>query len=152
MNKNNNSMSQSTRGVRWCKHCCDYRPKNSYVQHMAQHNIGNPAIDHTQFRGVFDQKTENYFICVLHQKKTPCKARKYDGSKCDYPFGIISKKFMLDCIRGKPLVPSTETDPNFRYPPFFPVSDERTKAWSMIPIDVESRTVIINKATIHLKF
>ena len=135
---------------RWCKVCEDYVP--NIADHIKQHSLGenSDARNRNQYIGSSDKKNEDYMICIIHQKKVPCKARKFDGSKCDYPFGMIKKSFMMDCIKGYPLK-SVDRHLGKIHPPYFPVSNENN-CWYGVLINMDDRTVVIKGATIHLKF
>lgn len=116
--------------LRYCKDCQDYKPRDGYTQHMAQHNIGNPAIEHKQYTGQLEKSNEDYMICVLHQKKAPCPIKT-----CKYvPFGMIRKSRLMEFIKNGVWIGS----------------DVYGKSLE-IPIDVENRTVILYGATIFLK-
>ncbi len=136
---------------RWCKVCQDY--VTDIGSHIKQHGIGenSDARDRKQYNGRTSEKKEDYFICVLHQRKTPCPARKFDGSKCDYnPLGMIRKSFMMNCLKGLP-INSAEHHLGRINPPYFPVSDDNN-CWYGIKVDMDTRTVVIKGMTIKLRF
>ena len=133
---------------RWCSTCQDYVV--DITSHRKQHGVGSYK-DQKQYTGKSIDKRQDYMICVLHQRKVPCSARKFDGTKCDYePLGMIRKSFMMNCIKGLSINP-TEHNLGSVYPPFFPVSDA-SGSYRLLKIDVDSKTVIIKGMTIHLKF
>jgi len=139
---------------KWCRVCEDYVP--NIADHIKQHGIGenSDAKNRKQYLGSTNEKKEDYFVCVLHQKKVPCSSRKFDGTKCDCAvFGMIRKSFMMECIRGLPInIAVREADPTFRHPPFFPVSSDVGNSWKGYLINMDDRTVVIKGVTIHLKF
>jgi len=136
---------------KWCRTCQDYVP--NIADHIKQHSLGenSDARDRQQYRGSTIKRKEDYFICVLHQKKVPCSSRKFDGTRCDYnPFGMIRKSFMMNCIKGLALN-SAEHHLGKIHPPYFPVSEE-DNSWHGVLINMDDRTVVIKGVTIHLRF
>ncbi len=136
---------------RWCKTCGDY--VTNIKDHIKQHGLGenSDARNRNQYVGSTSKKNEDYFVCILHQKKVPCSARKFDGTRCDCKaFGMIKKSFMMDCIKGLSLNPS-ERHLGKIHVPYFPVSTE-SNSWYGLKINMENRTVVIKGVTIHLKF
>lgn len=136
---------------KWCRVCQDYVP--NIADHIRQHNLGenSDARDRQQYIGSTIKKKEDYFVCVLHQKKVPCSSRKFDGSRCDSKiFGMIKKSFMMNCIKGMSINPA-----EYHYgritEPYFPVSDDNN-CWYGIPINMDDKTVVIKGVLIHLKF
>jgi hypothetical protein len=102
---------------------------------MKQHEVGlnSDAMEHKQYTGFSnDKKNDDYMICVLHQKKLS------DGcpvSGCTLnPFGIIRKSWMLENARKG----------------LFHTSDLYGNQIN-VPINMESKTVVLLGATIHLK-
>ncbi len=136
---------------KWCRVCQDYVP--NIADHIKQHSLGenSDARDRQQYRGSTIKKKEDYFICVLHQKKVPCSSRKFDGSRCNCePFGMIKKSFMMNCIKGLSLNPA-EYHLGKINEPYFPISTDNN-CWQAIPINMDDRTVVIKGVLIHLKF
>lgn len=136
---------------KWCRVCEDYVP--NIADHIRQHGIGenSDARNRKQYSGSGIQKKEDYFICILHQRKTPCPAKKFDGSKCDYrPLGIIKKSFMMNCLKGLSLNPA-EYHLGRIHEPYFPVSTD-DNCWFGKFVDMDTRTVVIKGMTIHLRF
>lgn len=131
---------------RWCRYCEDYVPARAFSDHKRQHEIGmnSDAIERKQYTGRVE-KSSDYFICVLHQKKT------VDG-KCPVkscrlvPFGVIRKSYMMRCMKG--IIDATGIR---KVAPFFPHNDVNTGNQLMIPIDMETRTVKIMGVPIFLK-
>lgn len=140
--------------LRWCSNCQDYIGKLHYNEHMKQHSIGNPNVEHKQFSGQVKDESD-YMICILHQKKVPCPVKH-----CKYqPFGMIRKSVMIKCAKGiigdpkkinDPPEPGYMNNPNRKVAPYFPHCDFEGNQ-VMIPIDMKTRTVILNGATIHLR-
>ncbi len=116
--------------LRYCRECQDYIPKSSYNDHMKQHNIGNPLVEHKQYTGFAGKSDNDYMICVLHQKKTPCPIKTCNG----VPFGFIRKSRLIEFVKNGVWIGSD------RYGNQMP-----------IPIDRESRTVILMGVPIFLK-
>ena len=116
---------------KYCRNCQDYYPADIYPAHMKQHQVGDPSIEHKQYLGTFNQKDgSDYMICILHQKKTPCPIK---GCKLQ-PFGCTRKSVMIaNAKKG-----------------FFHTSDIHGNQIN-VPIDFESRTVVLLGATIKLK-
>ena len=79
-------------GHRYCIHCQDYYPPESFADHMKQHTqfLNSDAVEHKQYSGTKRAGTEDYMICTLHQKKCPCPVK---GCKY-FPFGMIKKGFI----------------------------------------------------------
>lgn len=114
---------------RYCKHCQDYIQYSSFQSHMKQHTIGDPSIVHQQYSGFVKDETD-YFICVLHQKKTPCPVKSCNGK----PFGVIRKSLMMHYIKKGIFPDMCSNDQVF------------------VKINQEDKTVILAGATIHLRF
>jgi hypothetical protein len=116
--------------LRYCPTCTDYIPSLTYREHMKQHNIGNPLIQHEQYLGSFSkQDGSDYMICLLHQKKTPCPVKD-----CNYhPFGMLRKSLMMSYIKSGIWI-------------WYDGSNT-----TEIPIDSRTRTVTIMGVPIFLK-
>lgn len=118
--------------MKWCKYCKDYYPRESFHDHMRQHNseMNSDAIEHKQYFGSREKRQNDYMICVLHQKKVPCPVKD-----CHYqPFGMIRKSWMLECTRQG----------------YFPTSTV-TGDQTYVRINEKEKTVVLMGATIHLK-
>ena len=132
---------------RWCKYCNDYVPGKTFADHKRQHEIGmnSDAVERKQYTGVSRKISDDYMICVLHQKKLT------DG-KCPVktcrlvPFGIIRKSYMIRCMKG--IIDATDIK---KAEPFFPHTNMNTGEQLMIPIDMESKTIKIMGVTIFLR-
>ena len=142
---------------RWCKYCEDYVPGRTFADHVNQHELGmnSDAKNRRQYTGNIDKKSDDYMICVLHQKKCPCPVKS-----CNYkPFGVIRKSYMIRCSKG--ILRDDKPDPErekryMNYPmprvsPFFPHTDANTGEQLMIPIDMETKTVTIMGVPIFLR-
>ena len=130
--------------MRWCRYCKDYFPIQIFFRHKEQHEheMNTDAVQHKQYAGIGETEKEDYFICVLHQRKTPCPIK---DCEC-VPFGMIKKSYLLRCAKGI----YDLSDTSKRCEPFFPEHDEETGR-NMIPIDMETKTVIIKGVTIKLR-
>lgn len=113
----------------WCKHCQEYILKKYYGDHKKQHSVGDSSIEHKQYTGNAE-KSEDYMICVLHQKKTPCPVPRCTGE----PFGFIKKSWMIESAKRG----------------VFPSTDTRTGKLIFHKIN-DDKTVVLMGATIHLK-
>lgn len=143
--------------ARWCKDCQDYIPKLNFNEHQKQHNIGNPLIEHKQYTRTSERK-EDYMICLLHQKKAPCSC---NGK----PFGYIRKSVMMQGVKGIVKewfniekedhsnftndIIEEKTMSGYRY--FIKIAPHLPYGNRQIPIDMETKTVVIMGATIHLR-
>lgn len=131
---------------RWCKDCHDYVPSRTFKDHMNQYNIGrnSDAVDRKQYTGNLEKSSEDYMICVLHQKKIT------DGNcpikSCNFmPFGMIKKSYMMSCMKG--IVAGVD----HRVAPFFPHTDMNTGKHEMILIDMDTKTVTIMGVPIFIR-
>ena len=132
---------------RYCKICKDYFSAGIFPSHMKQHNMtmNSDAVEHTQYTGVLEKKSEDYMICVLHQKKIT--NGKCQIKNCNFiPFGLIRKSYMMNCIKG--IIKNKDYQ---RVAPFFPHTDINTGKDMMIPIDMETKTVTIMGVPIFLR-
>lgn len=125
--------------MKYCRICQDYYPAPTYPDHMKQHNVGmnSDAQNHKQYTGFIDRKDtkEDYMICVLHQKKTPCPVKD-----CNYhPFGMIRKSWMMSFLKtGYWQDTNEEGRPTDTYT-------------VQIPIDMNTRTVVLKGVPIKIK-
>lgn len=119
-------------GQRWCKHCKDYVSSRTFVDHINQHNNGlnSDAIDRKQYTGYIEKGSDNYMICILHQKKVPCPVK---NCKC-IPFGMIRKSRLKEFIKSG-IWKHTDT--------FGKMVD--------VPIDSDTRTVTLMGVPIFIK-
>ena len=144
---------------RWCNYCKDYVSTRTFKDHMNQHELGmnSDAKDRKQYTGIVEKKSDDYMICVLHQKKCPCPVKN-----CNYrPFGMIRKSYMISCSKGilglKEDKPDKESErifmnyPRPRVTPFFPHTNINTGKTEMIPIDMDTKTVLIMGVPIFLR-
>jgi len=132
-------------GMRWCYYCKQYIGSNIFYEHIDYHKrlMNTDAIQREQYTGFREErKQEDYLICVLHQNKVPCPIK---NCHCT-PFGMIRKSYMLRCAKGIYDVKDTSKRCN----PFFPEYNPETGK-NMIPIDTETKTVIIMGVPIKLK-
>ncbi len=118
--------------LRYCKHCQDYIPKSGYAEHMKSHQQfeNSDAREHKQYHGFVDAKTNDYMICVLHQKKAPCPVKD-----CKYlPFGLIRKSLLLSYAKTGIYLSSDQYGNRFE-----------------TPIDLYTRIVVLMGVPIQLK-
>lgn len=116
--------------MKYCPDCQDYYPQTIYPAHMKQHQVGNPAVEHKQFGGV-PRDESDYMICILHQKKTPCPVKGCTLT----PFGCTRKSYMiLNAKQG-----------------FFQTTNNATGKQEQLPIDLDTKIVMIMGVPIHLK-
>ena len=117
----------------WCKYCQDYVPRANFGKHMKQHNqiMNTDAVEHPQYSGSVREGSDDYFICVLHQKKTPCPVK---NCFCN-PFGMIKKSYMLSSAREG----------------FFPSTDRNTGLIVKHKINMETKTITIMGVMIRLR-
>ncbi|MCV0393697.1 MAG: hypothetical protein K5790_10485 [Nitrosopumilus sp.] len=123
--------------MKYCRNCQDYYPVDVYPQHMKQHEVGlnSDAMEHKQYTGNTGRSksgSDDYMICVLHQKKLSggCPVKGCNLK----PFGAIRKSWMIENARKG----------------VFHTSDLKGNQ-ILVPINMESKTVILFGATIHLK-
>ena len=117
---------------RWCSACKDYVSSRTFKDHMNQHNIGmnSDAVDRKQYTGFIEKGSDNYMICVLHQKKVPCPVKN-----CKYvPFGMIRKSRLKEFIKSG----------------VWKSTDMYGKMLD-VPIDQDTRTVTIMGVPIFIK-
>lgn len=120
------------RKTRWCRVCQDYVP--NIRDHIKQHSIGqnSDAIERKQYTGFSSDKKEDYMVCLLHQKKVPCPIKD-----CHYkPFGMLKKSLLMSYIKNGEIL----------------WHDRYGNQIPPVPIDFETKTVILFGATIHLRF
>ena len=116
--------------MKYCRDCQDYYPKDIYPAHMKQHQVGNPAVEHKQFLGTFRDKSNDYMVCILHQKKCPCPVK---GCRL-MPLGCIRKSYMLEFIKSGTWI-TTGYDGKLLH----------------VPIDSSTRTVTLMGIPVKLK-
>jgi len=118
--------------MKYCGKCQQWIGDNEFSDHMKQENIGlnSDATEHKQYIGSSKSKGEDYMICVLHQKKTPCPVKG-----CRYrPFGMIKKSLMMAYFRK-----------GVWY------WQDRYGNAEIVDIDTEKRTVVLFGVTIHIR-
>jgi|GEM_PF-3835344 hypothetical protein len=118
------------KGQRYCKYCQDYYPSDIFPEHMRVHEIGNPSIEHKQYTGFTKKDSGDYMICILHQKKVPCPIK---GCGCS-PFGMVKKSIMVNNAKKG----------------VFHTSDAYGRQM-LVPIDMDTKTVVLLGVPIHLK-
>jgi len=82
--------------MKFCGKCQEWIDDKEFPDHMKMENIGlnTDATEHRQYTGS-STGSNNYMICVLHQKKAPCQVKG-----CNYePFGLIRKSHMMEYFK-----------------------------------------------------
>jgi hypothetical protein len=116
--------------MKYCPNCQDYYPQPIYPDHMKQHNVGVNSDSTDKHNTHFSKKiNEDYMICILHQKKTPCPVK---GCGCK-PFGMMKKSILLKYVKEGVFISSD-------------MYGKRVEA----KID-HTRTVVLMGVPIHLK-
>ena len=118
-------------GQKYCPKCQDWYPSEIYGDHMKQHNVGiNSDSNDNNNRHFSEKKNDDYMVCVLHQKKTPCPVR---GCKL-MPFGCIKKNLMMEYFKRG----------------FWHWSDRYGKPM-LVPIDTETKIVVLYGVPIRIR-
>ena len=138
--------------MKWCFHCKMHVSKDTFQKHRKQHQheMNTDSVSYSQYQGKPEDEKKDYMICVLHQRKVPCSI-----IGCKYqPFGMIRKSYLLRCFKG--ILQEWKDENGEKHTtkthPFFPFTNPETGKQSLIPIDIDKRTVTLMGVPIKLKF